>query len=67
LELVGRDVDYEIACMTALAVHNFELLYEGQREIIDTMTTDQFGVLNIAIGTTIYFAWLWQLQHPTAT
>jgi hypothetical protein len=66
-ELTARDVEYDIACMTALAVNNFHWLYDGQKNIIDAMTKDQFMVLNIAIGTTVYFTWLWQLQHPTTS
>jgi hypothetical protein len=65
LEFVGRDIEYDIGCMVALAVRNTEWLYEHQKDICDTMTTDQFMVLNVAICTTVYFTWLWQLQHPT--
>jgi hypothetical protein len=63
-ELAGRDVENEIIWMTALAVQNFRWLYDGQNDVIDAMTKDQFLVLNVAISTTIYFTWLWQLQHP---
>ena len=63
-ELAGRDFEYEISCMTALAVHNFHWLYESEKDIIDAMTKDQFMVLNVAIGSNVYFTWLWQLQHP---
>ena len=65
-ELAGRDVEDEIGCMTALAVHNFRWLYEGKNDAIDAMTMDQFLVLDVAISTAIYSTRIWQLQHPTA-
>jgi hypothetical protein len=64
-ELAGRDFEYDIACMTALTVHNFHWLYEGEKDIIDAMTKDKIHGLKCCNRQQCLFTWLWQLQHPT--
>ena len=66
-EFLGRNIEYDIACMTALAVNNLEWLPINEKEITNSMTKEQFMVFSCAICTAVYFTWLWKLQHPTTT
>jgi hypothetical protein len=63
-EFFGRDIEYDIACMTALAVNNLEWMPDDEKAIVNSFSKEQFIVFNCATSTAVYFTWLWKLQYP---